>query len=272
MNLVKRIESASLGVVALIALLIAGLDLAGALDGVNWLKSRIPLLTLLVAAAAVGHLAVAQLHRDTDLKSAVEAGVTLALRSTDLLQVRRFESRAEFWNYAADRVLGAKSSVDDLTWGPDYSTAMSTADLAAFERYRANIKQVSAGRGNRATLIYREIVSFPGVARLERVSPLMSERYPNFHLRYYDYEHAGTPPLLQFYIVDGEEIIVSIPTTATGVDSYFAFRGSQISACLAHYFELSWRGAQILKDAYGPRTERFEELACRVHGDEMSSP
>jgi hypothetical protein len=48
MIIVKRLETVTVAVATLVAIIIGILDLAGALDSVGWLRDRISVLTLLV--------------------------------------------------------------------------------------------------------------------------------------------------------------------------------------------------------------------------------
>ena len=128
------------------------------------------------------------------------SAVQQAVEALNGIEIREFHSRAEFWEHAAERIRTSRATIDDLTWGLIPVTARTPQDQAAYIKYRKAIEAASTGRGENRDKIYREIMTFPDGRRLPRARALMHERYPNFQLRYYDYDHTGTPLLFQYYV------------------------------------------------------------------------
>src|ERR1700722_14973346 len=60
MLIVKRLETITIAIATFVAIVIGILDLAGALEGVGWLRNRISVLTLLVVGALAAHLIIEQ--------------------------------------------------------------------------------------------------------------------------------------------------------------------------------------------------------------------
>jgi hypothetical protein len=180
-----------------------------------------------------------------------------------------FPSRAKFWLYAAERIRESQS-IDDLTWGTVMNTRRTKEDEDAYDTYRKAIWEASTGRDANRGKTYREIMSFPNNIRLGRAAPLLdNEQYPNFQLRCFDYDHAGTPPLLQFYIFDEKEILVSlVPLTGNPKDSrYMFFKNEWLSRLMCDYFDAAWRDAIVLKDYEGVRWDRLRDIAHRLGSD-----
>jgi Domain of unknown function (DUF4062) len=177
-----------------------------------------------------------------------------------------FPSRAKFWLYAAKRIRESHS-IDDLTWGIVINTRRTKEDEDAYTTYREAIQEASTGKGANKDKTYREIMSFPNDIRLGRAASLLdSEQYPNFQLKCFDYDHIGTPPLLQFYIFDEKEILVSlVPLTGNPRDCrYMFFKNDRLSKLMCDYFDAAWRDAIVLKDYEDVRWDRLKDIAHRL--------
>ena len=187
----------------------------------------------------------------------------------DSFESGQFPNRADFWLYAAKRIRESQS-IDDLTWGTVIPTVRTRRDEDAYTTYRKAIWRASTGKGKDKGKRYREIMSFPNTIRLGRAAPLLDiERYPNFELRCFDYDHVGTPPLLQFYIFDEEEILVSlVPLTGNPNDSrYMFFKNERLARLMSEYFEAAWRDAIVLKNFGVIRWDRLKDIAHRLGSD-----
>ena len=157
------------------------------------------------------------------------------------------------WNRrsATDRIKTSKATIDDLTWGLSNTGSTTSQDLVAYQEYRRQIAIATVGKGDNRTKTYREIMSFPNDTRIARAAALMDRKHPNYHLRFYDYNHAGTPALLQFYIFDRMEVAISSHSTSGSPQDnrYTVFRNAQLAETISHYFETVWRQATVLKDS-----------------------
>jgi hypothetical protein len=266
MSIAKRIETVTIVAVACIAIIVSILDLAGALDGVDWLRNRIPVLTLLVVGAVAAYLISEQASAAQEQKASLHTAIQQVVAASGGIEVHVLASRAEFFLYAAERIRTCSETIDDLTWGLSPKSLMTTKDVAAYKEYRRQIGLVTNGKGENRHKIFREVMSFPDGIRVPLAAALMDRRYPNYHLRVYDYDHVGTPLLLQFYIFDKKEVLIASPSPRGGAfDSrYTSFRSRQLAEVLSHYFEVIWRDAMVLKDTQTIRLDLLEILAQRI--------
>jgi hypothetical protein len=254
-----------MAVVAATAVGITVADMVGALDNVPWLQARIPVITLLALGAFALYLISEQFVQAREQEMYVDAAILKAMRAVSGVEVRRFNTRADFYRYAAERIR-ACNHTDDLTWGPMPASAMNADDEAAYEEYRHAIAAACTGKGDNKRKIFREVMSFPVETRIERAAPLMNkDRYPNYHLRYYDYNHYGSPVLLQYYVFDKSEVLFSSRTQpASSMDNRFmSIKSRELGEVMSHYFETIWHDAILLKDTTTVRTDRLTRIQAK---------
>jgi hypothetical protein len=264
MSIFKKPETITIVVVACFAVLISIADMVGALDGVGWLRSRIPVLTLLVVGALAGYLIVERATAIRAQEDILQNMVKKTIAGLSGIEVQTLDGVAAFWLYAANRIRTA-SSIDDLTWGWRSPSRTRAQDDAAYAEYRRQIASASTGKGENRDKVYREIMSFPDEVRVSWATIMMDRKYPNYHLRFYDFEHKGTPHLLQFYIFDRIEVLISLHSqTGSLSDSrYMTFRSTQLAEILSDYFDIVWRDAILLKDTQEIRGELLRIIAER---------
>jgi hypothetical protein len=263
--LLRRLELVTMAVMACVTVGIAIADMVGVLDDVPWLRARIPVITLLALGAFAAYLLTEQFSQNREQKNYIDAAILKALQSVSGVEVRRFQTRADFYRYAAERIKSS-NNIDDLTWGPVPASAMTADDQIAYQEYRKAVAAACTGRGEAKKKAFREVMSFPAGARVDRAAPLMDKgRYPNYHLRYYDYDHHGSPVLLQYYIFDKSEVLISSRTQATAsLDNQFAsIKSRELAEVMSHYFEVIWRDAILLKDSVTVETGRLAEISTR---------
>jgi len=259
----RILETLALGVVAALALFVSILDLAGALDGVDWLKNRVAVLTLLAVGAVLTHLTIIHWTSQRELDDALKAATEEIREAVHGIVFRELEGASEYWEYAAERIGRARSSVDDVTWGEVASSQVSAETKRAYKLYRRRIGAICTGRGRNTRLVYREMMSFPDGYRLGRARDLLNDAYPNYHLRYFDFDHDGMPPLLQFFVIDRKEVLLSVQSKTAFDNKYISIVSPRLAEVMCEFFELAWRDGIVLKDARGPRFEIFAELEAR---------
>jgi hypothetical protein len=276
----RRFESIFIAVLAGIALLVSILDSFRALDGLPWLSKRIPEITLLMVGAILTHLVLTDWYSGRELRDAVGESTAAVRESTDKIHdvvrestdkiqdavrglvFHEIGSAAEYFRYATLKISSARESVDDVTWGQSWNPHISTDTKIAYDEYRATVEKTCCQRG-KTNVVYREIMSFPDGQRIGRVKELLTSEYPNYHLKYFDYSHGGTPPLLQFFVIDKREALVSVLSSTAFQNRYFAIEGSAFAKALKGYFELAWGQGEILKDPSGIQTEVLNNLKSR---------
>jgi len=265
MWIAKRLDTVTLAVVASIAIIISILDLTGALDGIGWFKARIPILTLLVVGAIAAYTIAEKISASRNEEEILQSVMHETIAALSGVEVRSFDSPADFWLYAADRIKTSKGTIDDLTWGLSNTGSTTSGDSVAYREYRRQIAIATVGKGDNRIKTYREIMSFPDDTRIARAAALMDRKHPNYHLRFYDYNHVGTPALLQFYIFDRIEVAISSHSTSGSPrdNRYTVFRNAQLAETMSHYFETVWRQATVLKDGSRIRSDLLEAVVKR---------
>ena len=192
------------------------------------------------------------------------------LDAVSLLEIRQFNSPHDIYQYWTQRLHSAKKSVDDLTWG-HYPPHYTFADKEALKTYVDYIPKV-CGRGTR----YREVMTFPNIERVRRAKQMLlrQNEIHNYHLRYYDLgDHIGTPPLIQFSVIDYEEVFIFFyrEPSAVGTDELrLAVRHPTIVKLFVDYFESIWKVARQLKQGDVVSKELLEEIQATV--EKFSSP
>lgn len=253
---------------------VALLDLFGIMDK-TWLHEDIPQLTLLCVGLALGSIALlresARRDLDTGLRKAEELivvqvegaqlGIISALQG---VKTKTFPDSASYWEYARKRIERAERSVNDLTWGKVPSGQTSTRARSEYESYRRAILKITEGKGRHRQVVYREIMSFMQGYRLGRARELLNDQHPNYLLRFFDMDHDRSPPLIQFFVVDGIEVMIGVtPSEASSDCSFVSCTSPALAATLNCFFEAAWRKAETLKDTNGPRLDKFREIEAR---------
>jgi hypothetical protein len=161
--------------------------------------------------------------------------------------VKKLYSSEEYYRYLAERIGTAKKSVDDVTWGAVSPAGRVEAEKDAFNAYRDGVR-TACGRPN---LRFREIYSFPNISRVERLDETIGYGLNNYHARYYEVSADKVPPLLQFTVIDGEEVIFG---TGRGVnrskesETYLAVRSRMIAEKIGQYFAIVWDSAKPIPE------------------------
>jgi hypothetical protein len=90
----------------------------------------------------------------------------------------------------------------------------------------------------------------------------------NYHLRYYDLgDHIGTPPLIQFSVIDDEEVFIFFyrEPGSVGTDELrLAVRHPTIVKLFVDYFESIWRVAKPLKQGDAVDKKLLGEIQATV--------
>ncbi len=89
MLIARRIETITVATVTLVAIAISLLDLAGLLDGIVWLRTRIPVLALLAIGALAAHLVIEQSLTERNQSNLVSEAVNQAMASLMLHRVEQ---------------------------------------------------------------------------------------------------------------------------------------------------------------------------------------
>jgi hypothetical protein len=144
-------------------------------------------------------------------------------------------------------MLEAKSSIDDLTWG--HADYFETPDHEqAHKKYIRDIVKISSKKNFK----YREVMTFPNIGRLERAEAMIANKdAKGYQLRYYDIIPQGMPPLMEFVLIDSEEVIFAFykwPYAPTGIRFHLSVKHPDIAQLLQDYYEAIWHNAKVLKE------------------------
>jgi flavin-binding protein dodecin len=248
--------------VAVLACAIAVLHYLGIDLVVDHFSARLAELTLL----AVGLLALQVATQDSKLFHIARDVSVAPSQIIDALQgvrFQEFEDSPTYLRYLTERIQRAHKSIDDLTWGRIPTAQVTAAAKEAYARYRKTMSAVTQGKGSHSGVVYRELMSFPDGYRIGRARALLGEQFRNYNVRFYDFDHAGTPRLLQFLLIDRCEVLIGI-NGETGIgDKFVSITSAGLAEAMSTYFEVCWREAILLKDGDTVDRARWSALEAR---------
>lgn len=240
-------EKLILVIIGALSILIALSHMIGLLEAVPWIEHRIPVFTLLIVGIIAEYLAFENKKKLDRIERLVLEGETKLIRALNGVEVKYFEHVSQVYEYAHRRMLEAESSIDDLTWG--YADHFETPDhKQAHEKYIEDIASISSRNNFR----YREVMTFQNVGRLERAEAMVANKAAkNYQLRYYEVIPQGMPPLMEFILIDSEEVIFAFykwPYAPMSIRFHLSVKHPDIAKLLQDYYEAIWHNAKILKE------------------------
>lgn len=233
----ERISRVLLLCVAAASVLIAVLHVFGVLDNIPWVNHSIPVITLVATGLVGGYLAF-------EIPGKLDTMTGQIISAVGATQVRCFQNISEVQAYARERMIAARC-VDDLTWGPRIYGG-SPAHQEAYKRYRKDIAEL----GSRKDFLYREVMTFSDLLRVNMAEETMAKARRAYQLRYYDVPMEGAPPLMRFVLVNDEEVIFvhsrrpGIPDEGT---TWVAVRHPDIVEMAKVYYAEVWNGARVVE-------------------------
>lgn len=260
-----EVEHILLTLIGVSSIIIAILDFWDLISIMPFLSGKIPTLSLLVLGMIASYLVFERKSKLDKIETLVSDGFDTTMFSLQGGPIKLFAHSGELYEYLAQQILNAQKSVDDLTWGDITSTVKTKQQDLAFTKYFNATRKALSNRN----IQYREVMSFPreGKLRDERIAraeQMLNSNYFNYELGYYDFEHKGSPPLVQFLIIDNKEAIVafyrgkSIPIEGT---LHFSTFHPVIVRFFRDYYDAIWSGSIILKRAGGvPNQKELERL------------
>jgi len=244
----EKVEEFILGLVAIFSIIISSLD------WFKWLPlptGTVSSLTLLGIGLVAGYLVLERRNKLERIEQLVTQGFDKTILSISGGRVEIFKDSQQLYEYVARRMTEAKRSVDDLTWGVIQPTHRTEAEERAFQKY---IRAIVA-TASRKEIRYREVMTFPGGERIRQAEEILARNIYGYQLRYYDIEHKAAPPLLQFMVIDSEEVILASHrgiTLPIENEPLVATRHPEIVHYFQDYYDAIWQGAKIIKDAGKP--------------------
>lgn len=235
-----------LSITVILSGLVSILDFLGVLDSVSWLAGRIPTLTLLVIGLMAGYLIIERkshlekMNRDLgnsieNLSHELRKSTESTIASLNGVEIKLFDSGTELLQYVNQRLKQAQNQIDDLSWSPiiGLKSDLNTS-RKAYQEYEEHITKASS------KIAYREVMVFNHPARIENLQRRIAENAPGYSCSYYE-----TPivPLLQFMIIDRQEVII----LSDQFQTKFALRHPHIVKLFQEYYEEIWRNSTPIK-------------------------
>ncbi|MCB9420133.1 MAG: hypothetical protein H6667_10025 [Ardenticatenaceae bacterium] len=242
----SQFEILLLGATAIVSGLVALLDFLGALDGIPWLSDRIPTLTLLAMGMVAAYLVVERRNyldamqdnsdiRINELEQAIESSTKTIVQSLDGVEFRRFESGDDLLKYVIKRMSQARKTIDDLSWSPAVSLRQELEITQQLnQQYTEQVFKASK------KLQYREVFIFSRPGRIEKLQRRLEENFPGYSCAYYPLTDI---PLLQFMIIDNEEIFI----LSDQFLYYYTIKHPDLLKLFSRYYEDVWKKATPLK-------------------------
>ena len=121
----------------------------------------------------------------------------------------------------------------------------------------------------RKDIKFREVMTFPTGGklreeRLKRAEDMVTKNFYGYQLRYYDIDHQTAPPLIQFIVIDCQEVITTfyrgtkLPIEG---ETYLASRHPLTVRFFQDYYDTIWQGATVIKAAGVPaNTEVLQRI------------
>jgi hypothetical protein len=238
MNQWEKSEFYILLVTILIGGLVSILDLIGGLDSIDWLKDRIPTITLLMVALIAGSLLVSMHNYRRFMESVLPFGT-----------VRRLDGYEEQLSYIVKRIKQARKCVYDITWAQPFRSLVIASDRDR-DRYIKAIESASD------RILYHEITMFCGSQRrADKVRRLLHGKNAGkyFELAVYSDLPEDAPPRWQFLIIDKEEVILP--------DLRLSVKQPEVVDYFCRFYEALWDQAEIIGSGEMPDSKEKLEAA-----------
>lgn len=159
--------------------------------------------------------------------------ITTIIGSLSGVEIKQYTNLTSIMEYITKRLEIAEKSVDELTWSHKQSCCDRLPNhKLVMEKYHEMVEFVS----NRVT--YREVFRFNKKGRTEILKKRIQKRSTNYSCGYYS---ASRMPLIQFIIIDKEEVVF------VG-DALFVLHSKQLAHIFTNYFEDVWNLSNKLID------------------------
>jgi hypothetical protein len=244
----EKYEQIVLGLVAILCIIIS------ILDWLSWLPAnivKVPNLILLTLGLISGYLVLERRGKLDKMEKSIVDGFKETIISLKGASITHLEDASELFNYVASRLEEANSSVDDLTWAIAQPPVTSKAHKEAFQRYLSSVDATVSRHG----VTYREVATFPNRSRVHRARDLASKGAYGYQLRCYEVDLSNPLPVMEFIIIDKEEVILgvhwgmkSLPPDCT----FLGVRHPLIVAFFQEYYEAIWLGSKVIKKQGAP--------------------
>ena len=254
----NHLDKIILATTAIISFVVAILDFLGVLDSIPWLAARVPILTLLLSGSIAIYLILERRnqlevmqkdvqYRMDDLENKILESSIGIINSLQGLEFKKFNSANEVMSYVNKRLSQAQKQIDDLSWRPSVNMGFA---VYSPELDTENIDQVTKITQR---VPYREIFMFNRSDRLPRLKGLLEQDLPGYSCVYYE---SDSVPLLQFMVIDKEEVII----LSEPLKSKVAIKHPDIVQLFCEYYDEIWHNATPIKLGTSLHQETIEKL------------
>lgn len=173
------------------------------------------------------------------------------------INLRQFDNIKDVYEHVAIRLLGAKHTIQDLTWG-SYTGYRTEDEQHAYDEYVKTMHTVC----QKGTIEYKEVSSLSDAHYFGRATSLFE--YYSYHLGYHDISTVKVP-LISYIIIDGREVVAGfsrIPGTKTPPEgiAYMSARNPLVVKFFENSFEAIWATSEKLKEAGTIARGRVQEI------------
>jgi hypothetical protein len=252
---------------SLVVLAFSLLDLTGMLDGVQFLRDRVPIMTLIVLGITLSYLALERRDKLDSIDSGLDEiqqllqNTHVRLLNPALLGIEVFESTNELLKRMTEVTVGAEI-VSTLNLSPPRGTSPPQDDY--FSRVHRYLKSRDCGLRS-----FRTLASLEGVSKAKWVLERAAELAPTGRVstsvmpRSLLLPDTVTQILLGFHIVHKEGILYVFfyrPINPTGVMDSFLIKSAEVARIMQKYFEVLWHRAIPLHVGKQVDARGLEEL------------
>lgn len=267
-GLITKVDTILLSVMAVISILIAGLDVSGLFDTSSWLASRVPALTLLCIGFIAAYLIIERRVHLSNLVStialqhdeilqAIEQSSKSTIRSLNGIDLNVYTSRSEFAKAFAQRIKTAQK-IDDLVWG-NFSgrEPISGKDISAKDDY----SEVVEGLLRKSNVVWRELVVF-NEKRFQRTKKrVIDPGIKGLNVGYFEIEEPDIIPRISFMVIDNKEVFLFHLTNQLNLRLHI--KQPDIVQYFASYYEALWDSSTKLKVGETVFSDKLDALIAK---------
>lgn len=193
-----------------------------------------------------------RLAREAD-QPRIELPVSADMRTT------RFPDITALYNYVSSRIVRAKRSITDITWGT-HSHYRRQLDQETYDKYVRAMRRAA----RKKSVSYREISNFAQPQYVERSRALFE--CAGYNVRYVDTRSLKIP-LLSFVIIDEEEVVFAFyrePARESDGEIYLSVQSRDVVELFQDYFETLWTTGLPIKEGKNVHIGRLDEVASQL--------
>jgi hypothetical protein len=184
--------------------------------------------------------------------------ISNTLNSLNGVEAKYFDEAQAMWRYLAKRVREAQKSIDDMTISASYQQIPPAVGQAR-EEYRKTERSIQSKKNVR----WREVLAFPHY--IDKAEMKLKNGLANYHPRYYEFDPRDPPfQLIQFMILDAEEVVFSSYGNPEDTQTWLAVRHPEIVRLFQKYYEAIWSKAKPLREGNETGIDALSHIKKRL--------